>query len=168
MSLLELLDDEAKTKAIDGYLGEVPLEILLSAGRFDPVQLDLKSHQHHDCGDTDCAHHDHAETFSTWSFETDQQLSLDLLREAAKNLLTNIYRCKGVIHSTDSPDRRTVLQVVGKRVELCTGEAWGERPRRTQIVAIGAFGSIDARLLENTFTSCISATAARRHAREHV
>jgi hypothetical protein len=36
----------------------------------------------------------------------------------------------------------------------------GERAPRTQIVAIGAAGSIDAGLLEQTFASCISAAAS--------
>jgi hypothetical protein len=33
---------------------------------------------------------------------------------------------------------------------------------RTQIVAIGAAGSIDASLLEKTFVSCIADAAAKR------
>jgi hypothetical protein len=36
---------------------------------------------------------------------------------------------------------------------------WGRRTPRTQIVAIGAAGSIDARLLEETFAPCIPAAA---------
>lgn len=37
----------------------------------------------------------------------------------------------------------------------------GERAPRTQIVAIGSAGGIDAGLLERTFASCISAAAAQ-------
>ena len=37
---------------------------------------------------------------------------------------------------------------------------WGRREPRTQIVAIGAAGGIDASLLEETFASCIALTTA--------
>jgi hypothetical protein len=53
-----------------------------------------------------------------------------------------------------------VLQVVGRRVDISLQDEWRARAPRTQIVAIGAAGSIDASLLEQTFASCISATAA--------
>ena len=122
---------------------DVPLEILLSVGRFDAARS-----VHH--------HEDHTNTFSTWSYETDQPLLLEAVREAASRLPVNIYRCKGVIHSTDAPERGAVLQVVGKRVDISMQEGWGRRVPRTQIVAIGAAGSIDARRLEETFAACIS------------
>ena len=95
--------------------------------------------------------------FSTWSFETAQPLALEALREALRKLPGTVYRAKGVVYSSDAPQRRAVLQVVGRRVDISIQEEWGERVPRTQIVAIGAAGSIDASLLENTFGSCISA-----------
>ena len=128
---------------------DVPLDILLSVGRFDAA----RSVDHE---------HDHANTFGTWSYETDQPLSLEALREAASRLPVNIYRCKGVIHSTDTPERRAVLQVVGKRVDISMQEEWGRRVPRTRIVAIGAAGSIDTRQLEESFAGCISAEPAGR------
>ena len=143
---------------------DVPLEILLSGGRFDAAQLELepRDHDEHACQDSHCQHqhNDHSHAFSTWSYETEQPLSLDALREVASRLPVNIYRCKGVVHSAEAPHRRAVLQVVGKRVDISLEDVWGDRPPRTQIVAIGAAGSIDTRLLEETFAACISAGAA--------
>ena len=95
--------------------------------------------------------------FSTWSYETNQPLALEALREKLRKLPGNVYRAKGVVYSTDAPQRRAVLQVVGRRVDISIQEEWGARARRTQIVAIGAAGSIDASLLEKTFATCISA-----------
>ena len=146
-------------RLIEATRGDVPLEILLSAGRFDSEQLDRKaSHRHQPCHEPHCDlhHHDHAHIFSTWSYETDRPLSLEALREVARKLTANIYRCKGVIHSTELPDRRAVLQIVGKRVDISIHGEWGKRAPRTQIVAIGAAGGIDTRLLDETFASCIS------------
>lgn len=138
----------------------VPLEILLSGGRFDGTRLerDPDDHDHQSCQDPHCRHHhnDHAQAFSTWSYETDQPLSLEALREAASRLPVSIYRCKGVVHSADAPDRRAVLQVVGKRVDITLDNGWGQRPQRTRIVAIGAHGTMDGQELRETFNSCFS------------
>lgn len=146
-------------RLIESQRGNVPLEILLSCGRFDATQLDRGSHSHdaHSCDDPHCHEHhlDHTHAFSTWSYETDQPLSLESLREVAGRLPTNIYRCKGVIHSIGSPDRRTILQVVGKRVDISQGDEWGTRPPRSQIVTIGEHGTVDGDLLTEKFTACL-------------
>jgi G3E family GTPase len=86
---------------------------------------------------------------------------LDALRESLRKLPGAVYRAKGVIHSTNAPSQRAVLQVVGRRVDISIQEDWGERTPRTQIVAIGAAGRLDASLLEETFASCIPVTASR-------
>ena len=156
---------------------EVPLEILLSVGRFDPARADIDRHavEPAGCTEIDChdehhdhAHHhdhdyghdlDHTRAFSTWSYETDEPMSLETLREAVRKLPGNIYRCKGIIYTVDEPDRPGVLQVVGRRVDVSMQAGWGSRTRRTQIVAIGAPGSMDAALLTQTFSACTSAPA---------
>ncbi len=139
----------------------VPLELLLSVGRFDPTRVGsiLRELEHHDCGDPNCNHehhHDHSKAFSTWSYETDQPLSLEALRDAASRLAANIYRAKGVIYSADAPERRAVLQVVGRRVDISLEDEWGKRRPRTQIVAIGAHGAIDKEALRHKFEQCLS------------
>jgi len=148
---------------------EVPYEILLGVGRFDPVRAGVNLHATaHDCADPSCHddshghdHHgqDHSKVFSTWSFETAQPLALEALRETLRKLPGTVYRAKGFVYSSDAPNRRAVLQVVGRRVYISIEEEWGERAPRTQIVAIGAAGGIDASALEKTFASCISAPA---------
>jgi G3E family GTPase len=145
-------------RLVEAPHGDVPLEILLSSGRFDPAQMDSAPASTDVCKSETCTH-DHAHhsaTFSTWSFETDRPMSLDALREAARKLPSSIYRCKGVVHSSDAPERRAVLQVVGKRVEISLHDEWGERPRRTQIVTIGAAGSFEEEGLHDRFEHCCS------------
>ena len=99
--------------------------------------------------------HGHTASFTTWSFESEQPLSLEALRKAASRLPASIYRAKGVIHSSDAPERRAVLQVVGKRVELSLQDEWGGRVPRTQIVVIGAAGGIDGAILRDQFQKCV-------------
>jgi G3E family GTPase len=151
----------SRLRIVETNYCEVPYEILLGVGRFDPVRVGLNAQAvEQACSDPRCGHadhrHDHSKVFSTWSYETDQPLALDALRERLRKLPGSIYRAKGVVYSTDAPQRRAVLQVVGRRVDISIQEEWGQRSPRTQIVAIGAAGSIDASLLEKTFASCIS------------
>jgi G3E family GTPase len=144
---------------------DVPLEILLSVGRFDPARTDHPLHtlEHSDCADAECLDqhhgHDHSTAFATWSYETDRPLSLEALRKAARKLPGNIYRAKGIVYTSDAPGRRTVLQIVGRRVDITLENEWGERTPRTRIVVIGAAGGFDTRLMEGIFTACMSAAA---------
>jgi G3E family GTPase len=162
------LDDHFnRLRIVETNYCEVPYEILLGVGRFDPARAGCHSYYSEDnCTNANCKdenhghnHHgqDHSKVFSTWSYETDQPLALEALRETLRKLPGNVYRAKGVVYSTDAPHRRAVLQVVGRRIDISIQEEWGQRARRTQIVAIGAAGSIDASLLERTFASCVSA-----------
>ena len=153
------LDDRfTRCRIAEAIRGEVPMELLIGAGRFDPAQLDAmtdhEQHHEHDCADAACGHIEHDAIFGTWNFESDQPLRLDLVREASQQLPPGIYRCKGVIHSVEFPERRAVLQVVGKRVDLSLERAWGGRVARTRIVAIGARGAVDAGLLQARFGDC--------------
>jgi len=161
------IDDHfSRLRIVETSYCDVPLEILLSVGRFDPARSDLdrQALEHADCADANCGDehhgHDHTNAFSTRSYETDRPLSLEALREVTRKLPGNIYRAKGVIYTSDAPERRAVLQVVGKRVDISIQEEWGQRAPRTQVVAIGEAGSIDKRLMEGIFTSCISAATA--------
>ena len=139
---------------------DVPLEILLSAGRLDatamapeaPTDACHDSHCRHDRGHG--RHHD--AQFSTWSYRSDEPLSLEILRRVAARLPDSIYRCKGVIHSSDAPGRRAILQVVGKRVDIALDRVWEGQPPGTQIVAIGAHGAVDAEQLQQAFDSCLA------------
>ncbi|MGH8675529.1 MAG: CobW family GTP-binding protein, partial [Burkholderiales bacterium] len=145
-------------RLIEATRCDVPLEILLSCGRFDAAQLDLEPHDHDEraCRDPNCQHqpNDHPHAFSTWSYETEQPLSLEALRESASRLPANVYRCKGVVRSAEAPLRRAVLQVVGKRVDISLEDAWGDQRPRTRIVAIGAHRTLDAETLREQFDRC--------------
>ncbi len=134
--------------------GDVPLGILLSVGRFDPAQLDTSAlGDHLDC--TDRGHpHDHSQVFRTWSYETDEALSLEALQEAARRLPAGVYRCKGVVHTVEAPERRTILQVVGKRVDIAPGGAWNDGGPRTRMVVIGRDDGIDEAAFRDVFDDC--------------
>jgi G3E family GTPase len=160
------LDDRFhRYRLVEASGGNVPLEILLSVGRFDPSRLDgtppddPPDHPP-DRDDLKCGHqahgqrHDHSQVFSTWSYETEQPLSLEALRNTARTLPASVYRCKGVVHAAEEPGRRVILQVVGKRVDIAVGDEWKGREPRTRLVAIGAHAGVDGTALREVFDSC--------------
>jgi G3E family GTPase len=55
---------------------------------------------------------------ATWSYQKEEPLALEALREALRKLPGTVYRAKGVIYTSDVPQRRAVLQVVGRRVDI--------------------------------------------------
>ncbi len=144
-----------------------PYEILLGVGRFDPARADANRRAlEHACEDPHCrdpdhdhGHHghvlDHSQVFSTSSYETDQPISLEALREKMRKLPGSVYRAKGFVYLADAPEKRAILQVVGRRVDISLEEDWGDRAPRTRVVAIGASDRMDAGLLQRTLESCI-------------
>jgi G3E family GTPase len=69
-----------------------------------------------------------------------------------RELPESVYRCKGIVYAADSPDRRLALQVVGRRTQIVDIDEWGERPRLSEIVAIGS--GIDNQQLNDLFDAC--------------
>ena len=118
---------------------DVPYEVLMSVGRYDPAQIFLDQVDHnHGNGSSLGKDQDHGQDFHTWSYETDQPMSLEALQEMAKKLPGSIYRCKGVVFSNEAPQQRAVLQVVGRRSDVSLYYERGDNATHTQIVAIGA------------------------------
>ena len=147
------LDDRFhRYRVVEASYGDVPPEILVSVGRFDPSRLDgTPSDDEADHGDR----HNHSHVFRTWSYETDEPLRLDALREAARKFPVGVYRCKGVVHGAEEPDRRIILQVVGKRVDIVAGDEWNGRQKRTRIIAIGKH-DVDEAAMREIFDGCRS------------
>jgi G3E family GTPase len=128
----------------------IPLEILLAVGRFDPAHvISQKNDYEH--------HHEHGslgKMFQTWSYESDRPFSIEALREyVRKELPASIYRCKGIVFTTDNPAKRHTLQVVGRRTEIQELDEWGKRIPKTKIVAIGS--AINKEELKTKFDACI-------------
>lgn len=88
----------------------------------------------------------HAEHHS-WSGETDIAVDRQAL-EAALDALdpAEVVRVKGVVRLADSPDRRTLVQTVGRRRELTDDGAWPgpEIPSRLVAIAVHAEAAAEA------------------------
>jgi len=144
-----------RVRIIEATRCDVPLEILLAVGRFDPAHAvsrnstgDYHNHGHHH------THGAASRMFDTWSYESDQPFSLEALRKMIrKELPASIYRCKGIVFTAESPEERYALQAVGRRVEIIELGGWGERTPQNQLVAIGS--SFDTEELSCMFDACI-------------
>lgn len=153
------VEGTAKVKTwIDGFFSRVrivpavkcnvPLEILLSVGRFDVSRAMID----HDRG------HNHGSFFSTWSYTKDTPMSRKALERMIKRELpSNIYRCKGFIYLDGDPEHRYVLQVVGRRVELTKDRPWGAKEPGNRIVAIAHKSTLKSDHLSGLFDACAEA-----------
>ena len=88
---------------------------------------------------------DHSALFATWRFTSALPLDGPALRHALAMLPTAVLRAKGIVHLAEAPDRRFVLQLVGRRWSLepeeCSdGLVLGDR---SEIVVIGVAGQLD-------------------------
>jgi G3E family GTPase len=147
-----------RIRIVEAVHCNAPLEILLAVGRFDPADMVRQTNDINiEFGDAAPGAHSAGEMFDTWSFESDQPLDLDRLREMVRRELpASVYRCKGILYSVDNPGERFTLQIVGRRTEISELDDWGERTPHTKIVAIGSANEIDPDSLTALFESCIS------------
>jgi G3E family GTPase len=132
-----------RIRIVEATHGDAPLDVLLGVGRFDLAQLP----------DGDAAHTDASEMFDRWSFTGSEPFSREALEHMVqRELPATVYRCKGVVRTTDS-EHRFVLQVVGRRVNLVPLAAGSSADaRESEIVAIGR--DMDGAHLDMLFSSC--------------
>jgi len=144
-----------RIRIVETNFCDVPYEVLMGVGHYDPARLFIDQQNHvQENG------HDHGQTFHTWSYETRRPMSLEAVRQMAKKLPGGIYRCKGVVFAAEAPERRAVLQVVGRRSDVSLYDDWGDAKPVTQIVAIGEPDSIDGAELTALFDRCVVAETA--------
>ncbi len=166
-----------RARILETTYGQVPLELLLGVGEFAIEKLarreqrDIHTHEVHargSEGEHDHAHdhdhdhhHDHTLVFNTWHYKADEPLVYEALCDAVDALPTTIYRAKGIVYLKEAPDRKALMQVVGRRATLTIGEPWQTQKPRTQIVVIGSYGGVDGEALRKLFDACrVSAVEA--------
>lgn len=92
--------------------------------------------------------------FASWTFATDRALSLDALEDLGRALPPWVYRAKGVVRVAGRPERRAVLQVVGRRADVALGAGEPEAPGTSRVVVIGNAAELDPAELERRFAAC--------------
>lgn len=101
------------------------------------------------------AHDDHTVLFHTWHYQEQRPFHFKSLQKAVNSLPLSVFRAKGVLYLNEAPDRRCILQVVGKRARLIVSDGWGEQPPHSDIVLIGSGDSFSADALHALFEACL-------------
>lgn len=102
---------------------------------------------------------DHSARFESWSYETVEAFSADALHELARRLPVAVYRAKGIVRISgqrDHPDRRGVLQIVGRRADLVTGAPWSSDDGTSRLAFIGAAGQLQPERIAALVNDCLS------------
>lgn len=100
---------------------------------------------------------DHETAFQRWSFTTYQPFDGAALRMLIEALPPGVLRAKGMIRLAEDPERRYVLQRVGRRWSLePTDRAAGGRASR--LVLLGLPGSFESCTLEKRFRDALRST----------
>ena len=144
-----------RVRVVEASHCNVPLDVLLGAGRFDAFR---ETQGEHAAPQADAVQsHDHGHDFSSWSYESAEPFSLGSLREMIKRRLPRgVYRCKGTFYCEELPQQRCVLQVVGRRCDVTVDRPWNGKTPLTRIVAIGAAGALDPDELKGLFDRCVA------------
>lgn len=137
-------------RVVETVQAEVPLELVLG------LYTSSRGREHDSEHDSE-----HEKQFTTWTFRASEPLSLEKLRETCTELPPGVFRVKGFVFLDARPDHRTVLQVVGRRARIDLGEPWGQRPRETVLVFIGARDGFDVGDLRARFEACIQKRRSR-------
>lgn len=154
----------SRARILETTYGRVPLSLVLGVGAYDAERLSRRAvldvHAHEAGEVTEHEHksgeHDHALVFETWHWESDQPLSSKALRKTVEHLPLGIYRAKGFVYLEETPERKGILHVVGKRANLTYEPSWGDEPPHTQLVFIGEHGKVDADDLRARFEATVA------------
>lgn len=159
----------SRSRILEAVKGDVPLELVLNVGEFDPEKLNSRAsqaiHVHDETHDHD--HHDHPHTdhsliFSTWSWQSTQPLSARALQRMVNDLPESIYRAKGIFFLADAPNQKGILQVVGKRASLTLAPSdWSDISTQSRFVAIGRANTLDGEALTAQLEGCLAINAPK-------
>ena len=103
--------------------------------------------------DDDRHGHDHGEMFEAWSWTSDAPLDRSHFEATVKELPPRLLRAKGILRFSGEPNA-AVFQLVGRRRSIKTIEA--AAPDRSELVALGLNGTIDAEAMTRAFDAAKS------------
>jgi G3E family GTPase len=168
LNKVDLVGDDDRRRAtslIRGWLsqarilptmhGDAPVEVLLSSFR-SQLEPDTVPQLPDDCVAGACEHPLHARPagFDTWYYRTQRPLCRESLISLARALPGNVYRIKGRVLLEDDPDRPSIVQGVGRRLDIEAGQGPWLHGAESRLVVIGAAGALDPRALQGAFDAC--------------
>ena len=157
LSKTDLVDADACRQVRSWIAAEVPgARVVAAPGAGEIADLVLSGAAGCEAMSRPRADDEHARQFATWSFVRRQMLDGGTLRAAIAALPPAVVRAKGVVRLSEAPERRFVLQLVGRRwsLEPEAGEVrddWASDP--SVIVCIGLADQLEPEGLEALFAA---------------
>jgi G3E family GTPase len=100
--------------------------------------------------------------FASWSYRSERPLSREQLWNTLAALPPTVIRAKGIVALGDSPEVPTIVQMVGRRIQVRLGAAWGETPRESRVVVIGGPDALSDAELARRLDACVYRTIGER------
>jgi len=140
-----------KARVLEAVQAQVPLALILGTRSSDRFVVRVSTPTTSLLRDS----HDHSAEFSTWHFTSDCPFAMAALKEVLKRLPLTVFRAKGVLAVAGS-ERRVILQLVGRHMQLSYGEPWGSEMPHSRLVMIGTAGGLDGPELKRRLEACLS------------
>ncbi len=100
--------------------------------------------------------------FASWSYATTQLLGREALWNALVALPPTVIRAKGIVALGDSPEIQTIVQMVGRCIQMRWGATWGAMPHETRLVVIGSPEALTNAELARRLDACVYRTIGKR------
>lgn len=95
--------------------------------------------------------------FETWTWTSEQPVSLPRLQQAIGRLAPILARAKGLFETVEQPGRLTVFQLAGGRATLAPGGTPAAGKPRTRIVFVAEIGVLSRAEIDGIMQGCIEA-----------
>jgi G3E family GTPase len=100
--------------------------------------------------------------FASWNYTTAQLLSREALWNALTALPPAVIRVKGIVALGDTPAVQTVVQMVGRRIQVRRGEPWRDASRESRLVVIGSPDALSEAELARRIDACVYRSIGER------
>jgi len=141
-------------RIIETSYAQVPFHVLLGIG---PTETAVIAGHGANGG-----HRHGSSAFEHWTYTRESAVDPDVLLASIRRLPRSVYRIKGFVPSAHDPDHRYLLQAVGQRGEIHQADAWGGRPRSTELVIIADRSGLDRTAIDRQLDACLTDQALRR------
>jgi G3E family GTPase len=140
-------------QVFEAVQSRLPMEIVLGSGALNTRAADPAAdaatgvHVHDMSTTTGTPDHDHDQShglvFDTWTYTSDAPVHLAMLESVLAHVPSTVFRIKGFVHVVEEPERRMVVQLVGRRATITRSRGWGTEQPRTRLVFISRHGTVD-------------------------
>lgn len=141
-----------QARVIDAVDGQVPAALVLGEQRAHaapaqcPPLVDPPQAQRHP----------HEDQFQRWQFfAADRPFDGQALRQVMDAMPAGVLRAKGILWLADEPNRRMLLQMVGRRWTITDDTDWQRQQPSSRLVVLGLAGSFDSANLQRQLRAAL-------------